>query len=66
MLNHNQSINANFIQYNLSDKFVGVLLADSSQEKIWHLNNIAKKFGLFDAIITDRLFFLIKWRNIKK
>lgn len=53
LLNENQSINANFEQYKLSDKFVGVLIADSSQDFIWHLNSYTEKFGFFDAIITD-------------
>lgn len=50
-LNDEQTIYANFMQYGLEDRFVGVLLADSSQARIWHRDEV------FDAIVTDRKSF---------
>ncbi|KAL3123183.1 hypothetical protein niasHT_010353 [Heterodera trifolii] len=45
------SIRANFEQYGLCDgRFLGVILADSSQPKLWH--NLTT-VGTIDAIITD-------------
>ncbi|VDN59188.1 unnamed protein product [Dracunculus medinensis] len=48
-LTDDQSIAANFCQYSLNDRFMGVLLADASKHEIWHYNN----FGFVDAILTD-------------
>lgn len=56
ILSDDQSIRANFKQYSLEDRFVGVLLADSSQKEVWYLNSLTSESGIFDAIITDRLF----------
>jgi tRNA (guanine10-N2)-methyltransferase len=38
---------ANFEQYGLTDRFLGVILADASQTLLW------KKQNLFDVILTD-------------
>uniref|UniRef100_A0A183CBX3 tRNA (guanine(10)-N(2))-methyltransferase TRMT11 n=1 Tax=Globodera pallida TaxID=36090 RepID=A0A183CBX3_GLOPA len=50
-LNAEQSIRANFDQYDLCDgRFLGVVLADSSRPELWH-HSAAD--GTIDAIITD-------------
>ena len=41
---------ANFVQYGLEDRYLGVLVADASNHRMWKAGNI------FDAIITDRKF----------
>ena len=57
-----QSIFSNFEQYELIDKFLGVVIADSSRHTIWRtFTGTMKKNddGIFDAILTDRLFLLL-------
>lgn len=46
-----QSVRANFFQYDLQHKFLDIILVDSSHHSLWKLKN---NEGIFDGIITDR------------
>ncbi|KAI6216267.1 TRNA (guanine(10)-N2)-methyltransferase-like protein [Aphelenchoides besseyi] len=43
------SIAANFAQYNLLDRFLGIVIADASKPKVWR----SHKNALFDVIVAD-------------
>jgi tRNA (guanine10-N2)-methyltransferase len=65
ILGADQSIQANFVQYGLESRFLGVILADSSRHEMWRQNQrkIGENVddgGLFDVIITDRQIFGFK------
>ncbi|KAF6028131.1 TRMT11 [Bugula neritina] len=42
-----ENVRANFIQYNMEDKYLDVLVADASKHNLWAME------GLFDAVVTD-------------
>uniref|UniRef100_A0A914C6L1 UPF0020 domain-containing protein n=1 Tax=Acrobeloides nanus TaxID=290746 RepID=A0A914C6L1_9BILA len=48
-LTANQSVLANFEQYGIADKFLGILIADASRHSLWRYG----ENGIFDAITTD-------------
>ena len=50
-LTANQSVLANFEQYGIADKFLGILIADASRHSLWRYGET----GIFDAITTDRM-----------
>ncbi|KAI1716544.1 putative RNA methylase family domain-containing protein [Ditylenchus destructor] len=50
-LSESQSVLANFCQYNLENKYLGTLIADSSRHELWRIAE--NSVGLFDAIVAD-------------
>lgn len=49
-LTEEQSVRANFEQYGIDDKFLGILIGDASLHSLWRYG----ENGIFDAITTDR------------
>jgi tRNA (guanine10-N2)-methyltransferase len=48
-LTEKHSVAANFRQYNLEERFLGILIADASKQSLWR----QQTEGIFDAIVAD-------------
>ena len=44
------NVRSNLAQYGLEDRYLDVMVSDASRHRLWRMR------GLFDAIITDRMF----------
>ena len=47
-----ESIHSNLCQYNLGNRYLDILVGDSSKHRMW------RSQPLFDAIITDRKYLI--------
>lgn len=54
-LTDNESVAANFKQYEIDDRFMSLIIADASRHTMWRCGN-NKSDGIFDAIVADRKF----------
>uniref|UniRef100_A0A9J2PG93 tRNA (guanine(10)-N(2))-methyltransferase TRMT11 n=1 Tax=Ascaris lumbricoides TaxID=6252 RepID=A0A9J2PG93_ASCLU len=51
-LTDNESVAANFKQYEIDDRFMSLIIADASRHTMWRCGN-NKSDGIFDAIVAD-------------
>lgn len=49
-LSPDQSVRANFKQYDIESNFLGIIIGDASRHSLWNYG----KCGIFDGITTDR------------